>query len=66
MRVVWTFSDVPDGVLVTISHDLKFRVPALGPIADLIIGNFFIHNIANKTLRCMKTYVEATSDKVTT
>jgi ribosome-associated toxin RatA of RatAB toxin-antitoxin module len=66
MRVVWTFSDIPDGVLVTISHDLKFRVPALGPIADLIIGNFFIHNIANKTLRCMKTYVEARSDKVTT
>jgi ribosome-associated toxin RatA of RatAB toxin-antitoxin module len=64
MRVIWTFSDMPDGVLVTISHDLKFRVPALGPIVDLIIGNFFIHNIANKTLRCMKAYVEARSDKV--
>jgi aromatase len=65
MQVAWTFSDMPDGVLVTISHDLRFRIPALGPIADLIIGNFFIHNIANKTLRCMKAYVEARSDKVT-
>lgn len=65
MRVVWTFSDMPDGVLVTISHDLEFRVPALGSIVDPLIGNFFIHNIANKTLRCMKAYVEARSANVT-
>ena len=65
MRVVWTFSDVPEGVLVTISHDLRFRIPALSPIVDAIIGDFFIHNIASKTLRCMKAYVEARTDKVT-
>ena len=65
MRVVWTFSDLPEGVLVTISHDLRFRVPALSPIVDPIIGDFFIHNIASKTLRCMKAYVEARADKVT-
>jgi len=65
MRVVWTFSDTRDGVQVTISHDLRFRVPALGPIFDPIIGNFFIHNIANKTLRCMKAYVEARTNTVT-
>ena len=65
MHVVWTFSDTPDGVLVTISHDLRFRIPALSPIVNPIIGDFFIHNIANKTLRCMKAYVEAKADKVT-
>lgn len=65
MRVVWTFSDAPDGVLVTISHDLRFRIPALSPIVNPLIGDFFIHNIANKTLRCMKGYVEARADKVT-
>ena len=65
MYVVWSFSDARDGVLVTISHDLRFRVPALAPIVDPIIGDFFIHNIANKTLRCMKAYVEARADKVT-
>jgi ribosome-associated toxin RatA of RatAB toxin-antitoxin module len=65
MHVVWTFSDAPDGVLVTISHDLRFRIPALAPFVDLIIGDFFIHNVANKTLRCMKAYVEARSAKVT-
>jgi ribosome-associated toxin RatA of RatAB toxin-antitoxin module len=65
MRVVWTFSDTPDGVLVEISHNLQFRIRALAPIVDLVIGDFFIHNIANKTLRCMKAYVEAKPNQVT-
>jgi hypothetical protein len=64
MRVVWTFFDTPDGVLVTISHDLRFRIPVLAPFVDPIIGDFFIHNVANKTLRCMKAYVEARSARV--
>jgi len=65
MRVVWTFSDTSEGVLVTISHDLRFRVPILAPIIDPIVGDFFIHNIANKTLHCMKAYVEARAAEVT-
>jgi len=65
MRVVWTFSDTRDGVLVAISHDLRFRIPALGPIVDPLIGDFFIYNIANKTLRCMKAYLEARANEVT-
>jgi ribosome-associated toxin RatA of RatAB toxin-antitoxin module len=65
MRVIWTFSDAADGVLVTISHDLRFRVPALAPLVDPIIGNFFIHSVASKTLRCMKAYVESRPTKVT-
>jgi ribosome-associated toxin RatA of RatAB toxin-antitoxin module len=65
MRVVWTFQEVPTGVLVEIEHDLAFRVKILAPIADKIIGDFFIHHIANKTLHCMKSYVESKTDKVT-
>jgi len=65
MRVVWTFVEESQGVLVTISHDLRFRIPALAPIVDLVIGDFFIHNIANKTLRCMKAYLQASTNKVT-
>ena len=65
MRVVWTFQEVPTGVLVEIEHDLAFRVKILAPIADKIIGDFFIHHVANKTLRYMKSYVEASTDKVT-
>ena len=66
MRVVWTFQEVPAGVMVEIKHDLAFRVKTLAPIADKIIGDFFIHHIANKTLRCMKSYIEANTSKVTT
>lgn len=58
MHVVWTFQETPAGVLVEIAHDLRFRVPSLAPAADLIIGNFFIHHIANKTLRSMKAHLE--------
>ena len=59
MEVVWTFSETPAGVLVQIVHDLRFRVPALAPLADQIIGKFFIHHSAGETLRCMKTHLEA-------
>jgi ribosome-associated toxin RatA of RatAB toxin-antitoxin module len=65
MHVVWTFDEVPDGVLVRILHDLNFRLKILAPLADKIIGDFFIGNVANKTLRCMKAYVEAQPNTVT-
>jgi ribosome-associated toxin RatA of RatAB toxin-antitoxin module len=65
MRVIWRFQDAPGGVLVEIEHDLVFRVNFLAPIADKIIGGFFIHHIANKTLRDMKAYVEAKANRVT-
>lgn len=65
MRVLWTFNETQEGVLVEIVHDLRFRVGFLAPIADKIIGDFFIHNIANKTLRCMKAYVEGQAKRVT-
>lgn len=64
MHVVWTFKDTPEGVRVEIAHDMQFRVPALAPIVDPIIGDFFIHNVANKTLRCMKAYVEGSANQV--
>ena len=64
MRVVWTFQETPDGVLVEISHDMNFRIPVLAPMVDPIIGDF-IHNVASKTLRCMKDYVEARANRVT-
>ena len=64
MRVVWTFRQMPDGVLVEIRHDLDFRVPALKSLADPIIGDFFIGHVANKTLRSMKSYLEASTNRM--
>lgn len=59
LRVVWTFRETPAGVLVEIAHDMNFRVPALAPVFNPIIGDFFIHHVANRTLACMKKYLEA-------
>ncbi|MBA3960722.1 MAG: hypothetical protein H0X40_02320 [Chthoniobacterales bacterium] len=59
MRVVWTFTETPSGVLVEIMHALRFRIAALAPIAEPIIGNFFIHHVANQTLHAMKAHLEA-------
>ena len=58
MDVVWSFTETPSGTFVEIIHHLRFRNRLLAPIAEPIIGNFFIHHIANETLRCMKTYLE--------
>jgi hypothetical protein len=57
MRVVWTFQEVPAGVLVEIKHDLAFRVKILGRGGHSYRRPFH-HHIANKTLHCMKSHVE--------
>jgi ribosome-associated toxin RatA of RatAB toxin-antitoxin module len=59
MAVVWTFDETPEGTLVRIIHDLKFRIPVLAPLAEPIVGGFFIENIAHKTLRTFKAYLES-------
>lgn len=65
MHVVWTFTDVPDGVRVEILHEMNFRIPLLAPLMEPIIGGFFIGNVANKTLHCMKKHVEGQPNAVT-
>ena len=60
MKVIWTFQETPLGVLVEIGHVLRFRVAALAPIAEPIIGGFFIHHVANQTLRALKAHLEKT------
>lgn len=58
MNVVWTFTETPGGVAVQITHELQFRNRILAPIAEPIIGDFFINHIATRTLCCMKEYLE--------
>jgi len=65
MDVVWTFKETPAGVLVEIMHELQFRNRVLAPIAEPIIGKFFISHIASKTLRCMKAYLENSANSST-
>jgi ribosome-associated toxin RatA of RatAB toxin-antitoxin module len=59
MHVVWTFRAEKDSVRVGIRHDMQPNIPLVGGfIADKIIGRFFIHYVANQTLRHMKLHVE--------
>ncbi len=61
MHVVWTFTPTAGGVEVRILHDLEPTIPIVGRfIAETIIGKFFIHHVATRTLRHMKQYVEHT------
>ena len=63
MRVVWSFTPTPRGVEVRIRHDLKSGIPVIGNfIANVIVGKFFIHYVANQTLINMKKFVERTHE----
>ena len=64
MRVVWSFKETPAGILVEIRHDLQFRNRAVAPIAEPVIGNFFIHHIAGKTLTCLKAHLETAANRI--
>ena len=58
MKVVWTLTPTRDGTRVEIIHDLDFRIPFLGWLAEPIISGFFIENVANKTLAAFKAHLE--------
>ncbi len=58
MEVVWTFTDTPEGVRVEIMHELAFRIPWLAPLAEPVIGDFFISHVASQTLKHMKIHLE--------
>lgn len=58
MHVVWTYTPQADGVRVCISHALNFRVPALAPLAEPIVGHF-IEKVAQRTLATFKARLES-------
>ena len=66
MWVEWTLTPGPDGVQVRITHDFSpawGRVPLGNFVAQHIIGESFVGNVANRTLRCIKVTAEA-ADRV--
>jgi hypothetical protein len=61
MEVVWHFTPLPEGVKVEITHDLDLHWPVIGGfVSKYIVGLFFIHHIATRTLAGLKRKVEAT------
>jgi ribosome-associated toxin RatA of RatAB toxin-antitoxin module len=60
MIVVWHFNETPEGVHVEITHDLELRWPLIGGfVGKYIVGLFFIHHIATRTLAGLKRKVES-------
>ncbi len=59
MRVIWTFLPAGKATNVRIVHDLDSEIPVVGKLlVEPIVGNFFVHFIANQTLKHMKAYLE--------
>ncbi len=60
MDVEWIFTPEGEHTRVSIVHRLAFRFPIFADaIGKHIVGNFFIHDVANKTLARMKVLAEA-------
>jgi hypothetical protein len=65
MVVVWHFTETPEGIQVEITHDLELHWPVIGGfVGRYIVGHFFIHHIASRTLAGVKRKAE--SQKSTT
>jgi len=59
MDVEWHFESLAGGTRVRIVHALDFQFPiAREFLGKHVIGNFFVHNIATKTLGCIKQLAE--------
>lgn len=59
MEVEWRLRRERGGTHVVIEHDLRLGWPPLvRNIGEFVIGRFFIHNIAGKTLRRIKQLAE--------
>ena len=60
MQVVWHYDeDAASGCThIRLTHDLAFRWPPLAPLAEAVIGGFFIEHIAGRTLATFKRLLE--------
>jgi ribosome-associated toxin RatA of RatAB toxin-antitoxin module len=59
MEVEWRFEPAGERTRVTILHDLHFRFPIAQRFVERwIVGQFFIHGIASRTLGRMKRLAE--------
>ncbi len=59
MDVEWRFESEAGGTRVKILHDLDFQFPfARRFLGQHVVGDFFVHDIAGKTLKRMKQLAE--------
>jgi hypothetical protein len=62
MAVTWTLTPTEEGVLVEIWHGFNPSWPLVpDALVSLVVGQFFVENIATKTLRRIKALAEERS-----
>ncbi len=60
MMVVWSFTPTAEGCDVRITHDFSSSIPVIGVLLiEPIVGRFFAQYVADRTLACMKDFVES-------
>jgi uncharacterized membrane protein len=60
MDVEWRFEPVEGGTRVIIEHRLQFAFPVAADwLGRHVVGDFFVENVARKTLARMKTLAES-------
>ena len=60
MKVVWQLTSTPDGTLVEIHHQLRFRIPLIRFFMEPLLQHGFIEPVATKTLATFKRLLEET------
>lgn len=59
MDVEWSFEPRAGGTLVSIEHELDFQFPVAADfLGRYVVGGFFVHDIAGKTLARIKALAE--------
>lgn len=58
MKVQWTYTPTPEGVLVKISHELERTSAFRRWFAHHVLGEMFIKPVATRTLTHFKQYLE--------
>lgn len=59
MKVVWEINATSTGTHVTLIHDLTLEKPLIRSwLGKIIVGQYFVHYIASRTLSVMKAYLE--------
>jgi uncharacterized membrane protein len=59
MDVEWRFDATPGGTRVTIEHRLQFAFPIASDwLGKYVVGKFFVHDVATKTLARIKVLAE--------
>lgn len=63
MQVAWTFEQLPDGrVTARITHEFRKGWPVMALdrfVSERVVGEFFVHAIANRTLAMVKLLAES-------